>query len=483
MNNSNNSNSNSPSTDNCNDTGAEVALLYSIRRTDHWWQYVGKSMSYSASYSVSDIRGDGDFNLVDDFYVHQKRYYHGPITPSTLLSSEQIEDIIARCRLLRFLPFRLARSMILAMAEATTIVLDKSKATAIFSFPIDRYVSDVLRIMGEKRGIEYHELTVGPLPDTVMILNRGRLRLTEKNIEPHLVQKNIDTLVDSYFKPSYVAKKNRFTKGQFWRTFSYFKLRGWAFKAISILRRDPLNLHYNDSQSYLGHKPRFSDHRVIDMVDRQWRAKLDNVAMNRRVFMGLAVFPEAAIDYWIDDLNVVQYENMMVKVANELANNGFHIFIKDHPLQFGFRQAELLDRLLSIKNTVLVPYDVDGKQVIADTDVTITYTGTVGLEAALLGKKVIVTENYYSTSQDFIFIEGEDVSGLAQQVKDFEVPQDLSERQFRIVERLMKGSFTGNFFAFDTYKANTVCNDTIHFSQACKAHVDSLVKPLKPQEA
>ena len=41
-----------------------------------------------------------------------------------------------------------------------------------------------------------------------------------------------------------------------------------------------------------------------------------------------------------------------------LGQAGYHIFVKDHPLQFGFRQRELFERLSKLPLGHLVPYDV-----------------------------------------------------------------------------------------------------------------------------
>ena len=454
----------------------QIALIYPVRKLDNWWRLMGQKMNYQASYTIGDLRGDCDFNVVDDFYKFQKQYYQTPVTPNELVTCSEIEDIIARCRLLRFLPYRLARSMVLGMAEAMNLVIEQVKPTVVISFPIDRYVSDVLRLLAAKRGVPHHEFTVGPLADTVMILNRGRLNVVDKPVCPKRLQKNIDDITNKYFEPSYVQKKSRFTKGNFCKTYFYFRLRGLVFKAISYLKRDPLNLHYLDAQSFLGHKPRLADRRVLDMVDNQWRSKLEACPQDTRVFLGLSVFPEAAIDYWIDDLKLIEYEDLMVNIATELSVSGFSVFIKDHPLQFGFRKANLLDRLLAIPNTVLVPYEVDGKQLISDTAVTVTVTGTIGLEAAMIGKKAIIVENYYSTPEDFIMVDSYDVKGLGQRVIDFPPPENLQQRQTRIISRLMKGSFDADYFAYLEYYEQQKTDSSDEFSRQAKAHLDLITE-------
>ena len=75
---------------------------------------------------------------------------------------------------------------------------------------------------------------------------------------------------------------------------------------------------------------------------------------------------------------------------------------------------------------------------ISKTDVTVTTTGTIGLEAAIIGKKAVIVNNYYATNLDFIVVKDLNVRGLAEQVKNFPEPENLRERQRRIVETCCK---------------------------------------------
>ena len=58
----------------------------------------------------------------------------------------------------------------------------------------------------------------------------------------------------------------------------------------------------------------------------------------RILFISLPVFPEASIDYWIDDLELIDYEALVVEVATAFTEYGFTVMVKDHLLQFGFRR-------------------------------------------------------------------------------------------------------------------------------------------------
>jgi hypothetical protein len=128
------------------------------------------------------------------------------------------------------------------------------------------------------------------------------------------------------------------------------------------------------------------------------------------------------------------------------------VLVKDHPLQFGFRQITLLNRLKTLPNVVLVPYEIGGNEVLNECGVSFTCTGTLGMQAALIGKKSITTQCYYTTPDDFIlFTSRADVASLPARVEATDVPADISHRQRRIITNLLRGSFASDFFSFQGF--------------------------------
>ena len=98
------------------------------------------------------------------------------------------------------------------------------------------------------------------------------------------------------------------------KIFFYFKLRAMVFKLISWVKRDLRSLHYLDAQSFLAHKPRLSDLQTLILIDGTGSQQLNNFP-SRRIFFGLQVFPEAAIDYWLPEIDLIDYENLVLNAA------------------------------------------------------------------------------------------------------------------------------------------------------------------------
>lgn len=431
------------------------ALIYAIHRTHVWWRHVGDNMGFDVVTVLTDRRGEGDRWTTDDYYRAFKARFAAGDASSELLSAAEVADVIARCRVLRWQTPRKAAAMALAMADAMETTLEALKPDVIVSFPIDNYIQDVLARRARARGIRYFEMTASALPDMCMLMHRGRLITTDQTPESSLVEDRIHEIADPLFAPAYVQGQAAYTSLRYLKTLAYFRIRAAYFKIYSWLRNDPLNIHYLDAQPSLGHKARLRDVRITRMVEEGWQEKLAAFPKARRVFMGLQVFPEAAIDYWLESLELIRHEDFLIETARRFTAAGFQIVVKDHPLQFGFRQTGLLDQLRALPNVVIVPYDVSGNVLLSLCAANLTATGTLGLQAALIGEIAVTGEAYYVTDhRDFVVVSDfSDVSSLPDRVASRNAPVSLHERQYRIIERLMRGSFNADFYSFRGFDA------------------------------
>jgi hypothetical protein len=177
------------------------------------------------------------------------------------------------------------------------------------------------------------------------------------------------------------------------------------------------------------------------MCEPDWRRHLQHVAPSRRVLFGLQLFPEASIDYWIDNLDLVANEALVVEAAQAYAGSGYLVLVKDHPLQFGFRRTQLLEQLRAIPNVVIVPYEVGGNELLDLCAVNFTCTGTLGLQAALLGKVAVGTDSYYTNDDDFvIFRKRSEIPGLParSESRDLDLTRAFNEHHVHRV-RLDRG--------------------------------------------
>ena len=429
-----------------------TALIYAIHRTHDWWAHVGANLGFDKVTVLTDRRDQGDASITDAYYAAYRSRYAARDTASPLLDAAEVVDVIARCRVLRWLPIRKASAMALAMADAMAGQLDVVRPDYVISFPIDNYNQDVLARLARKRGLPYFEVTASALPGMCMLMHRGRLITAQAEADPAAVEARIHEIADPLFTPAYVQGQAAYTPTRFLKTLGYFRIRAAFFQLYAWARRDPLNTHYLDAQPWLGHKANLSDVRVTGMVQSDWEAAVEAFPKEKRVLYGLQLFPEAAIDYWIDDLDLVRHEDVLVQIARGLTAAGYQIIVKDHPLQFGFRQTQLLDRLKAFPNVVIAPYEVSGNALLARCGVNVTATGTLGLQAGLLGNISITGEAYYVTADDFVVLKtADDLQTLPQIVAERAPPASLHDRQARIIANLLQGSFDADFFSFKDF--------------------------------
>ena len=73
--------------------------------------------------------------------------------------------------------------------------------------------------------------------------------------------------------------------------FGYYAVRGAFFNVWRFLKRDRFNIHYLDALKRLKHKVRARDVAALKLLDRNWDARLAEVPRERRVFLGLQLFP------------------------------------------------------------------------------------------------------------------------------------------------------------------------------------------------
>lgn len=431
--------------------GSEKALLFSINRTEAWWLALKKNLPFETKI-LSDIQNKGDFPLSLNFNNKLNALLNQSFASTSLFSLQEINEIIYRCRLLRNLPNHQAKCMIVSMADSLDNILDEFEPSFVLSFPIDRYVTDILRRLVLERGIPFFEMTPGIFSNTTMFMSAGSLMHFNHEKAPRKkIQEIFTSLSQQEFLPDYIDKNRKYNKFQWLRIFLYFQLRGWVFKIISIIKRDKFNLHYLDAQSFLSHKPKFSDFGIFNLYTKDWKALLDKHDANKRVFFPLQLFPEASIDYWVRNLDLLDVDNFYIRAAQKFSTKGFIVVLKDHPYQFGFRKLDLIKRLLEIENVIFLPPEVQSNALLKECSHTLNLTGTLGFQAIFNNVHSVVTKNYYSNSTSFT--EFNDLEELNNIIESIDINNNISNHEDKeiVIEALLAASFEGDPWNFQPF--------------------------------
>jgi hypothetical protein len=439
-------------------------LLFAINSTFHWWKNIGNSLSNE--YNVKVIT-EHKTNVIDSI-KNRFYFYLGKKNKKTLFNETEIDNVYDRCRVLRSLPKDIAVEMIISYENVFEELFSTQQFHYIFSFPIDRYPMDVLERVAKRYNIEYFEVTACLFDNTSMLLKRGKVVKFPNGIEKSIsFDEAYSTLVSPKYTPVYVRKPKKYNKIQWLKVFLWQYARDIVFKLIMILERDRRSLHYIDSQMYLKHKVSLSDIFVNKYINYDYKEVMLNNPKEKNVIIALQLYPEASIDYWVEDMEIVNYEPFMLKLIKQFSNEGYTIFLKDHPLQFGFRQLKFIKDAIQFPNVHFLPYDSDINEILENVSISVTTTGTVGLQAALRGIISIVTPSYYSNSNDFIVLNGaNDLNMLHVKVQQqLGKTFNLEERRNRLIEHLYDISLAGNIFSFRqkyNFEANISLNQLIN---------------------
>ncbi len=456
-------------------------VFFTIHSTTPWWKYLGSRIDFAEVTVLSDLRGEGDRSLVDDFYRFMAKGDAGAVALARF-GDDGCADIIRRCRVLRSIDRSLALRMIGGMTQAIERAFDELDPDLVMTFTIDRYVMDVMARTANARGIDFLEMTTSIIPDGVMLMRRGLpVWLREPSNEE--VEAALNVLCKADFAPAYVRDARRFSTRQFWRVFSYYAARGAFFNLWRFLKRDRFNIHYLDALKRLKHKVRVRDVAVFKLVDRNWQSRLGEVPRERRVFLGLQLFPEASMDYWLKSSDMLAHDDVLVRYCEVLGEAGYRIFVKDHPLQFGFRQRELFERLSKLPSVTLVPYDVPANLLIEKCAVSLTFTGTIGFQAALAGLCSVVTDPYYATEDHFLLVRNvEEIGALADRLKRWRSPDDVVAARREIIRHLASVSFEGDYFGWRKFdpEHRAACQAIEPLARSLNKYLPRFLKSSKP---
>lgn len=436
-------------------------MIFTFSNTTKWWRHIAENLAFASSTVLISDLPDADVDISPTFHRHMRTA--APKDAIDALGADACGDVIARCRLLRVLHRDKALRMIGAMWRTINELLDAERPDLFLCFLIDRYILDLFDRALRARGVRYVGIAIGVLPETIMFMSRGEYVPVREPASGE-VERAVETLVQPDFVPSYVPER-RFGTAQFLRKYAHFTARWLAFEALRVTRRRPYDYRYLATRSpRSGFRVRLKDRGVSRFVDHGWRRVFDATPVERRVFVALSVNPEAAIEYWVQDLSLVDYVAVLDRVGETLGRAGYRMFVKDHPSQFAFRHIELVQELAARSTVTFLPYDVSGQWLVANCGATFTWTGTVGLQAAFAGARAIVEANaYYVVDGLFVtFGRIDDVDAIPARLAEFRPAEPIDKRRRVLARHLLRAAVPGDYMSWRGFTAT----DSEHVARA-----------------
>ncbi|QOZ78435.1 hypothetical protein XH83_25255 [Bradyrhizobium sp. CCBAU 53351] len=275
------------------------------------------------------------------------------------------------------------------MAAALQEWLDRLNPEAVIGHMVDEYVTHLLSLLAERRGIPYIGYAHSFFPGRIQLTsnaNGDAFNIRTPSFEE--VEQTISTLMKPFFRQDYSQRKNYSLSRHVFGVGRYYVKR-IVFLAKGYLERDPLQVHYAITP-YLAERRRLRDYPSANCFSRSWKSEL--LALRKKsasptIYVPLAYFPESTIDYWIQDKSILDYENKTAEIVAAISRVCV-VVIKEHPHMLGTRNPAFYKRLNSIPNIVMAPPMEYSAEIMANSDAVVLGAGSGGVEAVLHEKPI-----------------------------------------------------------------------------------------------
>lgn len=407
-------------------------------------QYKAIANSVDPDANVTLISGFKNF----DETGFQSSYYNHVKNKSAKLTGLDEDDFILRCRLLRSLSRDEARLHLYSTRDAIAKVLDELKPDLVISEVVDQFLIDLLRHECNQRSIPFYGLVVSFINGYFRITGRGEKSQIRNNVKDDEVEKVLSRLVSVDYTPSFV--KGRAAGWSLWKNLFYrlykSNLKIPYFYAKRYFSGELYNYHYWASyvsaleNYHLFPRIKLGKNSSL-LVDEQKQTK------KPRIYIPLQMYPEATIEYWCDELEVINYNEVLLQLVRKLSED-FEIIVKEHPNVLGLRNPSLYDQLNEIDGVFFCETFSGSNDLVGISDAVLVWTGSVGFEAALRGKPVLtMTEPYYMSGDRFKLIDlntcTKDINDFIKSTKD--IPIDHRSMIKYVLHGLAPGKYKNDF--------------------------------------
>ena len=313
------------------------------------------------------------------------------------LTEDDLDEVTARCRLLRNIDQTQARRLAHAMAIALASELAECKPHAILSHWVDEYVTHLLSLLAAKRGIMYLGYAYSYFPGKAQLIQYAYGEaFVVRDPNPEEVDAVYEAVNHRAYRQNYLQPAH-YTPVQHIKYMLRHRLKRLVFWTKGLLERDPWHLHYAITP-FIVDRRRLSDYPDKSDFTENWQDRLSTAKAQRPgvsvVYLPFAYFPESAIDYWVQDRRILDYEDVTLEAINHLREHMI-VVVKEHLHMLGARNRRFYDKLNALADVISVHPSEYSNDVLAASDAVLLGGGSVGLEASIRGKPIV---SYCATS-------------------------------------------------------------------------------------
>ena len=392
--------------------------------------------------NTSSSRKLDELNIIDEFYKRMKKDYQ-------YRGNKNVEyednEIINRCRVLRLLNNEEAKKIVSIMRLCIRKALEAQFVDIVITELIDQYFHDILVREARKLNINVFS------PIQTFVNGYSRLTLYGENqiyripsdSEIKQVTKQLNT---QDYEPNYVRNLKITNYREHYKRVLKNMLRFFYFKIKLLNPKNKYDYHFlASSKGILRYSSIF---QIIDIkVSSNWETKLSECS-KLKIYIPLQWYPESTVDYWCKDTQVIDFENVLLKIVLRLSKK-FTIVIKEHPAALAFRNPKFVKKINSIlcDDILCVPSNIPSNLIINKVNSTLIWTGSAGFEAAFRGKPVFTLgDPYYSYGRFFCKVNLETgIDEFESFIKKCEENPITASEKTELVKQLLSGFILGFF--------------------------------------
>ena len=297
-----------------------------------------------------------------------------------------LSHVIFRDRLLRNLAFDSAFMLIRRAVGHILRILASRNYEILISHPVDNYVVDLLCQIAKKAGIRVYGLIsffVGGYKRITTFGEHVCVREPSKEESQRLLER-----FQTDFQSEMALPKKR-ALGAAVKRYIKYKGRYLIFHGIfnKILSRKSFDFLV---------MPYMATTRNLDNFTSYFQVGKQVEPCQDDILLPLHYHPEATIDYWSNDLFCVDYRSSLFATLDKFSRSSQTLLVKEHPAMVFHNSSKFYRKLKSFPNVKLIDPFIPVNALLGKVGSVICWTGSVGLEALILGKSVyFVSDNYY----------------------------------------------------------------------------------------
>lgn len=379
-------------------TDEETLFFIRVKGKEHFFDTIyGKGVMQEAFGHIKNFKTFSEYKNADHYIdlskiqVSDLSYDNFSVYNKEIL--DDLHSIIFRCRGLRAIPFYDAKQLTILCAKYFIDFFKNNHYKLVVIHIIDNYVLDIMYRIAKSIGIE-----VIVMSEFFILGYRRHTIYGEYNYMQEPTKKDIAQTI-AYFKKK---EKSFWLKGVdkmhnikfcIYLVFSYYAR---YISRYLIGYKVFGNLSYEYRFAHL-----FTRIPLKNFIIGKYFTKLSNTKIRENlknsIYLPLHVYPEANVDYWIENPNNADYYSSIYEALAFFREKNIDVYIKEHPGFLYQRDPEVYKVFNSFTNAKLIhPFDKD-VELIDDIPNIIVWLGSTGVEGLMQDKRVVVFDkNYYS---------------------------------------------------------------------------------------